>query len=290
MSYAVSLMSLLSNDTPELHGRLLALRKKAESLLSYTHCPFPFYTPHDFTHSTTVEENLNWLIPDDLKTKMNAHEMFLLIIAAWLHDWGMVSDNGDAPEVIRETHHLRTEVNFERMHGTLDLSEHEAKLAGRISKGHRKVDLRANEYDDALLGQNIRIRMRFLSALLRIADECDITHNRTPEVIYYSINPQGQSESEFKKHLSIAGVGQLDERHKIYINATARDPKGARTLREVAHKLQSELDEVKGILAQEGITLDHVDLRLETHGFIDKPISFEIRFFSQLVAALRWAY
>ncbi len=32
-----------------------------------------------------------------------------------------------------------------------------------------------------IIGQNVTIRRRFLAALLRIADECDITHNRTPE-------------------------------------------------------------------------------------------------------------
>lgn len=276
MSYEISLAKVLENRDLELYGRLLKIRKDAEPLLSYTHGNFPYYTPHGFSHSTNVEENLNWLVPDPIKEKMKTYELFFLIIAAWLHDWGMVGEDGDNAEAIREEHHIRTEANFEKHHTKLDLSEHEARIIGRICKGHRKVDLNTPDYDDVVFGQDIRIRRRFLSALLRIADECDITHNRTPEIIYYSINPKGESESEFKKHLSISGIGQLEEKHKIYISAIARDPRGARTLREVTQKIQRELDAVKGVLAQNEVILDLVELRLETRGFIDKPIAFEI--------------
>jgi len=276
MSYEISLVDLLKNKNPDLHGRLADIRKKAKTLLSYTHGTFPYYTPHDFFHSESVEDNLNWLIPDPIKNEMNSHELFFLITAAWLHDWGMVSEEGEDPEAIRDEHHIRTENNFESLYNTLQLSSHEAQIVGRISKGHRKVDLNSDEYADVVFSQNIKIRRRFLSALLRIADECDITHNRTPEVVYYSINPKGVSESEFQKHLSISGVGQLEEKHKIHINAIARDPKAARTLREVAQKIQRELNGVKTILGQHGVPLDFVDLKLEARGFIDKPIAFEI--------------
>lgn len=276
MSYEISLIKLLENRDKELCGRLPQIRNNAMSLLSYTSGKFPYYTPHDFSHSLNVEENLNWLVPDHLKEDMNPYELFFLIAAAWLHDWGMVGVDGEDPNVIRDEHHIRTETNFERLYDKLSFSEHEARIIGRVSKGHRKVDLGTREYDDVVFGQNNKIRQRFLAALLRIADECDITHNRTPEVIYYTINPTAQSEIEFKKHLSISGIGQLEEKHKIYISAIARDPKGARTLRELANKIQSELDSVKGILAQHGLDLDLVDLKLETRGFIDKPIGFEI--------------
>jgi hypothetical protein len=276
MSYEISLFKLIEHRDKELYGRLLQIKKKAEALLTYTHGKFPYYTPHDFHHSASVEENLNWLIPDDIKDKMNSYEIFFLICAAWLHDWGMIGMHSEDPVNIRDEHHIRTERYFEKMYDKVDLSEHEARIIGRISKGHRKVDLNAKEYDDIIFGQSIRIRTRFLSALLRIADECDVTHSRTPEVIYYSINPTLASEAVFQKHLNITGIGQLDEKHKIYVSAIARDPKGAKVLREVVSKIQHELDTIKGILAQNEIALDVVELKLETRGFIDKPIGFDI--------------
>ena len=272
----MSLRQILEDRDPELFGRLMKIEKIAGSLLGYTHGKFPYYTPHNFSHSLNVEENLNWMIIDDFKEKMNPCEIFFLIVAAWMHDWGMVGKPEEDPAKIREVHHLRTERYFEEMYDKLYLSEHEGRIIGRICRGHTKEDLYSKDFDDIVFGSNIRIRRRFLAAILRIADECDITCNRIPEIIYYSLNPTDKAEEEFQTHLSISGIGQLDERHKIYISAITRDPKGAETLRELRDKVQRELNNVKGILAQYGIVLDYVELKLETRGFIDKPISFEV--------------
>jgi HSP90 family molecular chaperone len=276
MSYEITLQKLLENTDKELYGRIIHLETKARPLLSYTQGKFPYYTPHDFHHSQAVEENLNWLIPDSIKEKLNKHEIFFLICAAWLHDWGMIGMENEDPEMIRENHHERTEQYFETKYDTLGFSFHEGRIIGKICKGHRKIDLHLREYDDTMFGQGVRVQLRLLSALLRIADETDVTHSRTPEVIYYTINPIGASEEEFKKHLNISGIGQLDEPHKIYINAIAKDPRAAQTLRELTNKIQRELDSVKSILTQNGLFLDMVELKMETRGFIDKPIAFEI--------------
>jgi hypothetical protein len=276
MSYERTLRKILQNTDLELSGRLVRIEEVASPLLSYTHGKFPYYTPHDFSHSLAVEENLNWLLLDDVKDKMNSYEIFFLVVAAWMHDWGMVGKAGEDPEQIRRDHHLRTEKNFEELYDKLFLSEHEARIIGRICRGHTKEDLYSKDFDDVVFGHNVRVRRRFLAAILRIADECDITYNRTPEIIYYNINPSDKAEEEFKKHLDVSGVGQLDEKHKIYISGIARDPKGAKTLREVREKIQRELDSVKGILAQNGLFLDVIDLRLESRGFIDKPIGFDV--------------
>jgi hypothetical protein len=276
VSYENALADILKKRNSELFGRLLKIKQIAVSLLSYTQGKFPYFTPHDFSHSMAVEENLNWLLPDDIKDNMNANEIFFLIVAAWMHDWGMVGKPEEDPEQIREIHNLRTEKYFEEMYSKLFLTEHEGLIIGRISRGHTKENLFDTKYDDEVFGSSVRIRRRFLAAVLRIADECDITYNRTPEVVYYTLSPKDKAEQEFKKHLSISGVGQLDEKHKIYISAVARDPKGAKTLRMVRDKVQGELDVVKSILASNGIVLDTVELRIETRGFVDKPIGIEI--------------
>lgn len=276
MSYENSLEDILHKKNSELYGRLLKIKENAKSLMSYTQAKFPTFTPHDFSHGVNVEENLNWLLTEKVKEEMNPHEIFFLLVSAFMHDWGMIGKPEENPEEIRLTHHKRTEKNFDEMHDKLFLTEHEARIIGRISRGHTKEDLSTPDYDDEVFGANTRIRKRFLSAVLRIADECDVTCNRTPEILYYSVNPTAKSDEEFKKHLSISGVGQLNEKHKIYISAIARDPKGAKTLRLVTEKIQGEIDGVKCILANNGIVLDSVELRMETRGFIDKPIGFEI--------------
>jgi hypothetical protein len=276
MSYEIRLTDILKAADEELYGRLLHVGKKAKALLSYTQGKFPYYTPHDFSHSESVQENLEWLIPDSVKEELNKHEIFFLLVATWLHDWGMIGESEEDPEAVREDHHERTEKYFNKLHDKIGLNPHEAHIAGRISKGHREVDLYSDEYQDMIIGQGVSIRVRLLSAILRIADETDVTHSRTPEVIYFTLNPTGRSEEEFNKHLSISGIGQLTEPHKIYLSAIAYDPIGAKAIRQVAEKIQDELNVVKSILSQHCIPLDTVELRLETRGFIDKPIAFDM--------------
>ena len=186
MSYERSLRDVLKEKNPSLFDRLSPIENSAKRLLTYTASKFPYYTPHDFYHSKNVEENLNWIVLDEVKSKMEAHEIFFLIIAAWLHDWGMVASEEEDPELVRENHHIRTEENFDKNYHLFNLDQNEAKIVGRICKGHRKEDLHSNEYVKRYFGSNIPIRISFLASLLRMADECDITASRTPEIIYYS--------------------------------------------------------------------------------------------------------
>lgn len=275
MSYTKSLRNTLKDRNDALFNRLAQIENAAKSVLTYTVAKFPYYTPHDFSHSQNVEEILNWLIPDETRLKMNEHEIFFLLIAAWLHDWGMVASKSEDAEEVRNLHNIRSETNFEKLHDKIHLSLAEARIAGRICRGHRQENLLGSGYDDSFLGSNILIRVRFLAALLRIADECDVTSNRTPEVVYYSINPEGASEEEFQKHLSIDGIGKPTP-YKLLLNGVAKTPKGVEVIEGVKRRIQSQLDSVKAILASHGVILDLVDAHIDTRGFINRPIAFEL--------------
>ena len=280
MSYAITLEQLLSDRNQTLFGRLNEIKERAESLLTYANASFPYFTPHNFKHSKSVVVNLNWILPDDLKPKLNEHEIFFLIIAAWLHDWGMVCSPNEGVEKledIRKTHHVRTYENFLALYDKLGLNRHEADIAGRIARGHRVDDLNNDFFDEQIFSTNIHIRVRFLAALLRIADECDVTFNRMPELLYYSLNPSGASKEFFDTNLDIRGVGLDRPRgHRIEVTALATDPKMAHVLRLLKEKMQRELDQVKGILALNGLELDYVDVKIFNRGFIDKPIAFRL--------------
>jgi len=276
LSYITSLRRILGSKDQKLYGRLLNIEKKAESLLTYTAGKFPYYTPHDFvTHSRNVEENLNWIIDDEVKATFNPHEAFFLLVASWLHDWGMIGQAHEDPKEVREVHNLRTEAYLEKFHEKMFLSQHEARIIGKICRGHTNEDIRDEYYDDMIFGANVPVRIRFITACLRIADECDVASNRTPEIIYYSLNPTDEAEEEFEKHLAISGIGRPQaEKHKIQLFGIAWDPKGVRALEKVRDKIQKELDNVKLFLAQQGVVIDYVELRIDTRGFINKPIEF----------------
>lgn len=157
MSYAKSLRNTLRDKSSTLFNRLEEIEKVANSILIYTVSKFPYYTPHTFLHNQNVEENLNWIVTDEAKTQMNDCEVFFLLIAAWLHDWGMVASKGEEAEDVRKNHHIRTENNFETFYDKVHLSAAEARIVGRICRGHRDEDLFGQEYKDTILGSNVHV-------------------------------------------------------------------------------------------------------------------------------------
>lgn len=277
MSYAKSLRNILKDKNELLFNRLHPIIETSKNLLPYTVSKFPYYTPHFSVHSDHVEENLNCLIPDAEKLKMDENEIFFLLIGAWLHDWGMIATKDEDAEEVRKQHHVRTESNFEKQYQMIHLSLDEARIIGRICRGHRKDDLHSMDYNDKFLGINKLIRIRFLAALLRLADECDITANRTPEILYYNLRPEGASDDEFKKHLMIPGIGFPDQfPYKIILNCVTYSPKGVIVIEQVRKKIQDELNSIKSILALNGVQLEYIETEIDSRGFINKPIGFEL--------------
>jgi molecular chaperone HtpG len=145
----------------------------------------------------------------------------------------------------------------------------------RSAGGHRKENLLSPDYEDTFFGSNIKIRIRFLTALIRIADECDVTDNRTPEIVFYTLKPAGASEEEFKKHLNIHGIGQ-ETPYKLVLGGVAKTPMGVEVFKAVQNKIQTQLDSIKTILAANGVLLDAVEAKPYIRGFINKPISFNL--------------
>ncbi len=85
----IGLQNMTNNDLEEIlktksEGESLAqtlgkIRTKAEPLLSKIGETFPDYTNHDINHSERVIKNLNFLIPNSLKNKLNAYEVYFIV-------------------------------------------------------------------------------------------------------------------------------------------------------------------------------------------------------------------
>ncbi len=281
-SYEISLRHELDRRkdqlSKKLNGKIISIEEIAKKLLIYTHSKFPYYTPHDFTHSLNVEENLNWIVLDKIKEALHSYEIFFLILGAWFHDIGMIGSEQEDPIEVRRIHHLRSEKVINEKCKELLLNNEEAIILGKICRGHRSEDLNSKYYDSTPIGQGIMINLRFLTALVKIADEFDITANRVPEIIFFKLNPSSTAFEEFKKHLQIIGIAPFSpkQRYKIIISAIAKDPKGAKTVEKLGEKIQETLNSIKNILALNGVILEVIELNLSTRGFIYKPIKFEL--------------
>ena len=168
-------------------------------LAEYT-ARFVTFDDHSITHSMRVLNNANLLIGDNVK-KLNDEEIFLFILACYAHDLGMgVTDeyykehfnqavdkkylekhpNVSTKQILRKFHNeysgiLVRELN-EYEH---QLSEDEISALALLCRSHRNLDLTdRNLIPTALKVDDTTVNMAYLSPLLRLADELDLTNER----------------------------------------------------------------------------------------------------------------
>jgi hypothetical protein len=266
-------------DGEKLFHRLEDVRKRAEPLLSRIIQTFPDYTTHDIKHSEEILEKLRETIPESLKDRLNAYEVYFLIVATYLHDIGMVNfpelidkekleefsekekkDNPKATEqqiledFIRENHHLRSEKFIIENFKDLEIEDiHQAEVIGRICRGHRKENLHDMElFEPDKMYKSYPINIPLLASLLRIGDELDLTFERTPMIIYEHVPPRDDiSKIEWEKHLSVSGVGlHPEDTFLIKCSATCRNPRIHRALKTLESKINKELDDLTNHLHQ----------------------------------------
>lgn len=241
--------------------RLNDIKRKVEPLLSKIVETFPDYTSHDISHSERILKQLNIIIPDCLIEKLNIYEIYFLIASSYLHDIGMINfpefwnENKYNPNItekqevrdsIRENHHLRSEVVCVKKFLELGMEdEHQAKIIGRICRGHRKENLNNTElFKPDKIYKNYSINIPLLAALLRLGDELDLTSERTPAIVYENVPPRDEiSNDEWEKHLSISGVAlHPDDSLKIKCSATCKNPKIHRALKGLETKINYQLN------------------------------------------------
>jgi len=263
----------------KLFYKLEEIKARAEPLLAKTTETFPEYTIHDIRHSEKVLEKLDEvLIPDVLKEKMNVYELFFLIASTYLHDIGMVDfpelvekhkeefeeltkkEKLKNPEIrdeeakrkfIREHHHLRSEEYIVEHYKDLSIEdEHQARIIGKISRGHRKENLSSKEFDSQRVYKGATINEPLLSAFLRIADELDLDFERAPLIIYETFKPKDAiSKEEWEKNLSVSGVAHsLEDPSLIKVSATCKSSRVHRALKMLEVKVQDELLKLRDYL------------------------------------------
>lgn len=282
-SYNISLEDDLERRNKTLFNKYKTICESLTNILPYNQTKFEYYTPHGKSHSERIISCLNWLIYDKLKEdKLSDYEIYFLLLSAWLHDTGMICSQEEykrlSQEEIRDIHHIRSEEFINNFHDKLNLTQSEAMIIGKISKGHRKIDLSNSLYDEIAFKQGYPIKIRFLAALLRLGDEFDITDERISYVIFDLLEKDSIANTEFTKHLSISGVTYPSDgsKYKVIFTATVKNPKDAELIKQFHNKLNSTVKEIIPILKRNGMELETIELHLITQGFIDKPIKFKL--------------
>ena len=282
----VTLRNILKSSNTNYYSRFEHIESSAISIISNSRIFFPKYTNHDLKHLKNVEENIDNMLTEEVKKELSAEEIFCLLSATWLHDIGMIPVN-DEKEIygnkspnerdeysvkVRSVHNIRSKCYVENKKEELGLDDFEADLIGKICKGHRQVDL--GEYQDTY--SKTKVRLSSLSAILRLADELDVTYKRDN-----ILSEEGVDEETKDEHYRIHKLVRVPifdyENRAINIVSIAYIDKDKKLLMDVKNEIQRKLDDINPYLKKIGIDFDTVEINcIMDKNYIKKKIILSI--------------
>ena len=262
--YDFSLERRLRKLDSGLHQRFTDTVFALQRVLSNYKLIFPDFTDHTELHSLNIIDFCNRLIGDQID-KLNADEIYVLLLGCYFHDTGMGVSHNDFeefskqidfgnyfethskdnyPEIVRNFHQEFSGLFLKKYAKFFEFPSDEHLFAViQISRGHRKTDLNdRKEYPLPLTVPNgNKICLPYLAALVRLADEIDVTASRNSKAIY-DINKIVKEIDliEFMKH---DAVRALEVNEKEFIMTISTDNQRIYDgLTSLAGKMKKTLD------------------------------------------------
>ena len=284
--YDFSLERRLRELDPALHARFTDTVFALQQILSNYQLIFPLFTDHTELHSLNIIEFCNKLIGEQID-KLNADEIYAILMGCYFHDTGMgvskndfvefskkiyfgdyylTHDKDNYPEIIRNFHNEYSGLFIQKYARFFEFPSKEHMFAIiQISRGHRKTNLLdLEEYPVELKVPNGNtICLPYLSALVRLADEIDVTASRNSEVIYdLSKIVEERHLIEFMKHEAVKGLDVKEKEFVMYVSTN--DEKIFERLNILAGKMKKTLDECRNVVNKETpYRITQLDVRIE---------------------------
>ena len=262
--HAFALEFRLRKLDPALHRRFLDAKWGLQNILSdYTRI-FPEYTDHSELHIMTVVDLCNRLIGPRI-TELNADEIYCLLTGCYFHDIGMGISRKDQEEFSRSIdlqsyaarhpeadlsdqvrfYHHEYSGMFVRKYAPFFEFPTDAHLEAivQIARGHRKTDLlNENEYPLSLAvpGGSV-ICLPYLAALLRLADEADVTAARNPLLLYDFDEATTDAQRMINlRHMAVRRLDVSEDALTLFVDDS--DPAVTEEVIQTAQKLKTTLD------------------------------------------------
>ena len=271
-SRAFLLEKKLKQLNPKLHSIYSAGIFAIDRLLMNYKTDFPFFTDHTFEHSAQLINYCNILVGEENIDELNADEIYILLMGACLHDVGMGISKTDfdqfAPRIAgyqawsnehpdavlgeaTRTFHNDLSAEFVKKYSQLFEipSEEYVYCIGQVCRGHRKQDLlnRENYNPEFKLSDGTVIRLPYLAALIKLADELDVTADRNLLLDYETYIPEVESSVMcFKSHGALKELTLEDDKIILYYSTDEED-----VLEEIQHidaKVQQTFCEYEAVM------------------------------------------
>lgn len=250
-------------EEPELHRRVKECAFVLQGMLEKFLPRFPEFTDHSLLHSLDVLDYSNRIIGPEQCELLSPAECYVLIMACYLHDVGMgvgekdfeefsreidfgdyfdTHDASDVSDTIRAFHHEFSGCFIRKYAELLEIPSDDLLFAiVQVSRGHRKTDLfDPKEYPDMQTAYG-EIRLAYLTAVIRLADEIDVGVDRNPELLFDSSTLTIQRQIEaFGTHESVRRVDVTDDSIQLLVKPKA--PEYVPLIEELNRKIQKTLD------------------------------------------------
>jgi len=183
-------------DHPEYIGRVISIERYASGMLPFIPRGLPVYQSHGICHSKAIIRYINQFIRTS-GSDLNPGEIFILCLAAWLHDLGYLN-----PMSIQDRKkHSEFSVEIIRSDPViLDLiKEEELFILSIIIRLHdTHANLSGIDYEKG-------DRTPLLAALFRLADSLDLGSDRCPGYVYNQIRDflDERSRQHWRAHNNI---------------------------------------------------------------------------------------
>ena len=221
---------------------------------------FSNYTDHSVLHSMHVLDFCERLMADQVE-RLNADELYVLIMSCYLHDAGMgitredyerlfpivvtaeyleKHPNASTADTIRSFHQEFSACFVRKFAPLLEIpSEEHIEAIAQVSRGHRKTDLfNRDEYPaELVMPSGNSVCLPYLACLIRLADEMDIARDRMMISDYENEN---RSRIHYDSHYAISTMDCTEKKISFNVNPCTEEVYDF--IRNEAADLQAVLD------------------------------------------------
>lgn len=254
---------------------------------------FPEYTDHSLLHVMDVIDIVNQLAAEHL-SKLSDKELYILLMGVLVHDVGMgipsshyeqyakvavnmpknIQEDEEYGEMVRKHHHRLSAGFVKNKWKLLDIPDEEyAGLISLLALGHRGPEIHNREWypEVYVMKDGSKVSLCYLAALLRLADEMDVSQERVPELLYKNKKQKNEiSRMEFQKH---KGIYQVSYEQQYIILAVGREAVRDKELMKSIDKL---IDKLKNTALECAyITMNGNNFQIQVRGVKKVMVSWE---------------
>jgi hypothetical protein len=226
------------------------LIEKAASMIQ------PYRSIHGSFHANRIIDILGNMIPDNVLNHFNELECFSLLSSAYLHDIGLLVE----PSAKRN--HAATTAEFINSNfDHLGLDPFEATIVATICRAHA-ADFDIFSTAPVVVVGRHQVRVRFLAALLRLADALDVDFRSAPPY-FDPLTLDPSLTTRWRIHQSISGVLFVPDKGEIQIHfIRSREKPLEEAFQAFAKSLRREIDSIGEILLENDVPYRKITFKM----------------------------